>query len=74
MYLYYLLGWKMMTKYYVRWANKEDETTLRNEVKVRYEELHRCRQMQAHGPGMRAHMQPYMIIHCIFMHASYDKH
>ena len=35
MYLYYLLGWKLMTKYYQRWQNKEDEQQLREEVQVR---------------------------------------
>ncbi|XP_071357113.1 chitin synthase chs-1-like [Trachinotus anak] len=32
MYLYYLLGWKLMTKYYARWQRKEDEKELRAEV------------------------------------------
>ncbi|KAG7233856.1 hypothetical protein INR49_006488 [Caranx melampygus] len=28
MYLYYLLGWKLMTKYYVRWQERENEKDL----------------------------------------------
>uniref|UniRef100_A0A3Q3N5A0 chitin synthase n=2 Tax=Mastacembelus armatus TaxID=205130 RepID=A0A3Q3N5A0_9TELE len=32
MYLYYLLGWKLMTKYYERWQGGEDEKELREEV------------------------------------------
>uniref|UniRef100_A0A3Q3N780 chitin synthase n=1 Tax=Labrus bergylta TaxID=56723 RepID=A0A3Q3N780_9LABR len=33
MYLYYLLGWKLMTKYYKRWENGEDDSVLKAEVK-----------------------------------------
>ncbi|CAG5888914.1 unnamed protein product [Menidia menidia] len=32
MYLYYLLGWKLMTKYYRRMQAREDEETLREEI------------------------------------------
>ncbi|KAM7373610.1 hypothetical protein PAMP_008450 [Pampus punctatissimus] len=32
MYLYYLLGWKLMTKYYKRWQKGDDEKTLKAEV------------------------------------------
>ena len=36
MYLYYLLGWKLMTKYYTRWqTGKDDEKELKAEVQVR---------------------------------------
>lgn len=35
MYLYYLLGWKLMTKYYGRWQKGEDESKLKAEVEVR---------------------------------------
>ena len=44
MYLYYLLGWKLMTKYYGRWQKGEDEKELQAEVQVRKEE----RNMQEH--------------------------
>ncbi|CAN9503629.1 unnamed protein product [Ophioblennius macclurei] len=33
MYLYYLLGWKLMSKYYLRWHKGEDEKGIRSEVK-----------------------------------------
>ncbi|XP_070778288.1 chitin synthase chs-2-like [Enoplosus armatus] len=33
MYLYYLLGWKLMTKYYARWQKGEDEKELRAAVR-----------------------------------------
>ncbi|XP_060915616.1 chitin synthase chs-2-like [Labrus mixtus] len=33
MYLYYLLGWKLMTKYYKRWEKGEDDSVLKAEVK-----------------------------------------
>lgn len=39
MYLYYLLGWKLMTKYYTRLQRGEDEETLKNEAKVSHIEL-----------------------------------
>ncbi|KAM3596267.1 uncharacterized protein V6R79_011449 [Siganus canaliculatus] len=32
MYLYYLLGWKLMTKYYNRWQKGEDENELKTEI------------------------------------------
>ncbi|XP_040909387.1 chitin synthase chs-1-like [Toxotes jaculatrix] len=32
MYLYYLLGWKLMTKYYTRWQKGEEEKELKAEV------------------------------------------
>ncbi|XP_037651888.1 chitin synthase chs-2-like [Sebastes umbrosus] len=32
MYLYYLLGWKLMTKYYARWQKGEDEAELKAAV------------------------------------------
>uniref|UniRef100_UPI0037E97134 chitin synthase chs-2-like n=1 Tax=Semicossyphus pulcher TaxID=241346 RepID=UPI0037E97134 len=32
MYLYYLLGWKLMTKYYKRWQKGEDDMQLKAEV------------------------------------------
>uniref|UniRef100_A0A8C6U1U2 chitin synthase n=1 Tax=Neogobius melanostomus TaxID=47308 RepID=A0A8C6U1U2_9GOBI len=32
MYLYYLLGYKLMTKYYVRWKRGEDEGSLKQEM------------------------------------------
>ncbi|KAM8766238.1 chitin synthase chs-2-like [Acanthopagrus schlegelii] len=32
MYLYYLLGWKLMNKYYQRWQNNEDEQQLKEEL------------------------------------------
>ncbi|XP_070840858.1 chitin synthase chs-2-like [Chaetodon trifascialis] len=32
MYLYYLLGWKIMTKYFERWGKGEDEAELRREL------------------------------------------
>lgn len=35
MYLYYLLGFKLMTKYYKRWQNGENEKELREDVQVR---------------------------------------
>ena len=35
MYLYYLLGWKLMTKYYARWKKGEEEKGLIAEVQVR---------------------------------------
>ncbi|CAJ1083111.1 chitin synthase chs-1-like [Xyrichtys novacula] len=34
MYLYYLLGWKLMTKYYKRWQKGEAEMELKAEVKT----------------------------------------
>lgn len=37
MYLYYLLGWKLMNKYYQRWQNNEDEQQLKEELQVREE-------------------------------------
>lgn len=48
MYLYYLLGWKLMSKYYARWQKGEGEIELGAEVQVRYEKLdldlrHACR-------------------------------
>ncbi|KAM6974308.1 LOW QUALITY PROTEIN: chitin synthase chs-2-like [Tautogolabrus adspersus] len=33
MYLYYLLGWKLMTKYYKRWQKGENDLQLKAEVK-----------------------------------------
>lgn len=35
MYLYYLLGWKVMTKYFVRWQKGGNEKELKAEVQVR---------------------------------------
>ncbi|XP_039461264.1 chitin synthase chs-2-like [Oreochromis aureus] len=32
MYLYYLLGWKLMTKYYTRWQKGEDEQKLKEQA------------------------------------------
>uniref|UniRef100_A0A3B4TFV1 chitin synthase n=1 Tax=Seriola dumerili TaxID=41447 RepID=A0A3B4TFV1_SERDU len=32
MYLYYLLGWKLMTKYYSRWQKSKDEKDLKEEI------------------------------------------
>ncbi|XP_076021598.1 chitin synthase chs-2-like [Genypterus blacodes] len=34
MYLYYLLGWKLMNKYYAPWAKRENESRLKEEVKT----------------------------------------
>lgn len=35
MYLYYLLGWKLIAKYYTRWQKGEDENVLKAEIQVR---------------------------------------
>lgn len=36
MYLFYLLGWKLMTKYYKRWQRgEENEENLQKEIEVR---------------------------------------
>lgn len=35
MYLYYLLGYKLMTKFYDRWKRGENERALKKDVQVR---------------------------------------
>uniref|UniRef100_UPI003AADC7D5 chitin synthase chs-1-like n=1 Tax=Centroberyx gerrardi TaxID=166262 RepID=UPI003AADC7D5 len=32
MYLYYLLGWRLMTKYYISWVNGEEEAELKTKI------------------------------------------
>ncbi len=34
MYLYYLLGWKVVTKYFRRWEKGEDQAELKRELQV----------------------------------------
>lgn len=37
MYLYYLLGWKVSTKYFKRWGKGEEDVEVKNEFEVRRE-------------------------------------
>jgi len=39
MYLYYLLGWKLMGKHYARWAKGVDEAELKAAVQVRLRDV-----------------------------------
>lgn len=64
MYLYYLLGWKLMTKYYGRWQKGEDEKVLRAEIQVRKEEIH----MQEHTANFNLTLDFLM---SIYMYGQY---
>lgn len=48
MYLYYLLGWKLTTKYFGKWEEGGNETELKREFEVRGEKSSiLCMQTQA---------------------------